>query len=104
MSSQVVVSPGGDLHPLGGAGTEAGSVGHAHHPPHVGRGQPTLLVVVGPGQLPAVLLNKRDIIMLSRALSPSDEAWSPVLNWLGWFKFHGEENKMSRKINDKTSS
>ena len=38
------------------AGTEAGGVGHPHHAPHVGRGQPALLVVVGPGQLPAILL------------------------------------------------
>ena len=38
------------------SGTEAGGVGHPHHAPHIGRGQPALLVVVGPGQLPAILL------------------------------------------------
>ena len=56
VSSEVVISPGGHLLGLAGCGTEAGGVGHPHHPSHVGRGQPTLLVVVASRQLPAFVL------------------------------------------------
>ena len=35
---------------------EAGELAYPDHAPDVGRGQPALLVVVGPAQLPAVLL------------------------------------------------
>ena len=65
MSSQVIVSSGRDLLGLGVAGTEAGGVGHSHHAPHVGRGQPALLVVVGPGEFPAFILEReRNIIII----------------------------------------
>ena len=39
-------------------GAEAGGVGDPHHAPHVGGGEPALLVVVGAGQLPPVLLQQ----------------------------------------------
>ena len=41
-----------------GSGTKAGGVGHPHHAPHVGGGEPALLVVVGAGELPPVLLQQ----------------------------------------------
>ena len=66
VSSQIVISPGRNLLGLAVARTEAGGVGHPHHSSHVGRGQPTLLVVVGPRELPAFIL---EILLVSVVLS-----------------------------------
>ena len=54
------------------AGTEAGGVGHPHHAPHVGRGEPALLVVVGAGELPPVLLQQtqHSVIVTCNILLP----------------------------------
>ena len=55
MAPQVVVGAGRTVQAVP-APAEAAGVGHPHHAPHVGRGKPALLVVVGAGQLPTVLL------------------------------------------------
>ena len=72
MSSQVVVGSGRYLLGLGAAGTEAGGVGHSPHAPHVGRGEPTLLVVVGPGEFPAFILTEWKILLVSEILTLRD--------------------------------
>ena len=55
-----------------GAGTEAGGVGHPHHASHVGGGEPALLVVVGAGELPPVLLQqtRHTVIVTCNILLP----------------------------------
>ena len=55
MSSEVVVGPGRHVVRLPSP-REGSGVGNPDHAPHVGRGEPALLVVVVPRQLPAVLL------------------------------------------------
>ena len=64
VSSQIIISPGRNLLSLTVASTEAGGVGHPHHSSHVGRGQPALLVVVSPGELPAFILKSGEILLL----------------------------------------
>ncbi len=55
MTPEVVVGPGGSVLRL--TATEGGGEGDPDDAPDVGGGEPTLLVVVVPGQLPSILLH-----------------------------------------------
>jgi hypothetical protein len=55
VTPEVVVGPGGSVLRL--TPTEGGGEGDPDDAPDVGGGEPTLLVVVVPGQLPSILLH-----------------------------------------------
>jgi len=70
VSAQIVVGPQRIVHVLAAM---RGGKGHPHNAAHIARGQPSLLVVVRPVQLPALVL-KKEKIQLNRRISTAGDS------------------------------